>query len=57
MLHFEVAGDKNKFTEPQNIFLEIKCKIVQASEQDFKYDAGVARDLTKTEELIPWIIF
>ena len=30
------------------MFLEIKCKIVQGSEADLKYGAGVAADVTKT---------
>ena len=49
MLEFEVAGDRNNFTDLQKIFLEIKCKIVQASEADLKYDAGAAADVTKTD--------
>ena len=49
MLEFEDAGDRNNFIELQKIFLEIKCKIVQASEADFKYDAGAAADETKTD--------
>ena len=49
MLEFEVAGDRNNFIDLQKIFLEIKCKIVQASEADLKYDAGVAADVTKTD--------
>ena len=31
------------------IFLQIKCKIVQASEADLRYDAGAAADVTKTD--------
>ena len=31
------------------MFLEIKCKIVQASECDLKYDAGAAADVIKTD--------
>ena len=46
MLEFEVAGDRNNL---QKIFLEIKCKIVQASEADLNYDAGAAADVTKTD--------
>ena len=42
MLEFEVAGDRNNFIDLQKIFLEIKCKIVQGSEADLKYDAGAA---------------
>ena len=34
MLEFEVAGDRNNFFDLQKIFLEIKSKIVQASEAD-----------------------
>ena len=49
MLEFEVAGDKNIFIDLQKIFLEIKCKIVQGSEADLKYDAGAAADVTKTD--------
>ena len=29
--------------------MEIKCKIVQASEADLKYNAGAAADVTKTD--------
>ena len=46
---FEVAGDRNNFIDLQKIFLEIKCKIVQGSEADLKYDAGAAVDVTKTD--------
>ena len=49
MLEFEVAGDRNNFIDLQKIFLEIKSKIVQASEADLKYDAGDAADVTKTD--------
>ena len=49
MLEFEVAGDRNNFIDLQKIFLEIKCKIVQASGADLKYDAGAAADVTKTD--------
>ena len=49
MLEFEVAGDRNNFIDLQKIFLEIKCKIVQGSEGDLKYDAGAAADVTKTD--------
>ena len=49
MLEFEVAGDRTNFIDLQKIFLEMKCKIVQASEADLKYDAGAAIDITKTE--------
>ena len=49
MLEFEVVGDRNNFVDLQKIFLEIKCKIVQASEADLNYDAGAAADVTKTD--------
>ena len=49
MLEFEVAGDRNNFIDLQKIFLEIKCKIVQASEADLKYDDGAAADVSKTD--------
>ena len=51
MLEFEVAGDRKNFIDLQKIFLEIKCKIVQASEADLKYDVGAAADVTKTDDL------
>ena len=49
MLEFEVAGDRNNFIDLQKIFLEIKCKIVQAPEADLRYYAGAAADVTKTD--------
>ena len=49
MLEFEVAGDRNNFIDLQNFFLEVKCKIVQSSEADSKYDATAAADITKTD--------
>ena len=49
MLEFEVAGDRNNFIDLQKIFLEVKCKIVQSSEADLRYDAGAATDVTKTD--------
>ena len=49
MLEFEVAGDRNNFIDIQKIFLEVKCKIVQSSEADLRYDAGAATDVTKTD--------
>ena len=48
MLEFEVTGDRNNFIDLQKIFLEVKCKIVQSSEADLRYDAGAATDVTKT---------
>ena len=41
--------DRNNFIDLQKIVLEIKCKIVQGSEADLKYDAGAAADVTKTD--------
>ena len=35
MLEFEVAGDRNNFIDLQNIFLEVKCKIVQLSDAPY----------------------
>ena len=49
MLEFEVDGDRNSLNDLQKIFLEIKCKIVQASEAYMKYDAGAAADVTKRD--------
>ena len=49
MLEFEVARDRNNFIDLQKIFLEVKCKIVQSSEADLRYDAGAATDVTKTD--------
>ena len=49
MLEFEVAGDRNNFIDLQKIFLEVKCKIVQSSEADLRYDAGAATDVAKTD--------
>ena len=49
MLEFEVAGDRNNFIDLQKIVLEIKCKIVQSSDADLKYDNTAAVDVTKTD--------
>ena len=49
MLEFEVAGDRNNFIDLQKIFLEVKCKSVQSSEANFKYDGTAAADVTKTD--------
>ena len=54
MLEFEVAGDRNNFIDLQKFFLEIKCKIIQASEADLRYDAGAVADVTKTDA--PFVI-
>ena len=40
---------KNNFIDQQKFFLQIKRKIVQASEADLKYDATAAADVTKTD--------
>ena len=48
MLEFEVAGDRNNFIDLQKIFL-VKCKIVQSSEANLKYDGTAAADVTKTD--------
>ena len=44
-----MLGDRNNFIDQQKFFLEIKCKIVEASEADLKCDAGYAADLIKTD--------
>ena len=49
MLEFEVAGDRNNFIDLQEIFLEVKCNIVQSSEFDLKCDATAAADITKLD--------
>ena len=49
MLEFEVAGYRNNFIDLQKIFLEVKCKIVQSSEANLKYDGTAAADVTKTD--------
>ena len=49
MLEFEVACDRHNFIDLQKTFLEVKCKIVQSSEADLKYDATAAADITKTD--------
>ena len=49
MLEFEVAGDRNNFIDLQKFFLEVKCKNIQSSEADLKYDATAATDITKTD--------
>ena len=46
MLEFEAAGDRNNFIDLQKIFLEVKCKIVQSSKADLRYNAGAATDVT-----------
>ena len=49
MLEFEVSGDRNNFIDLQKIFLEVKCKIVQSSEANLKYDGTAAADVIKTD--------
>ena len=49
MLEFEVVGDRNNFIDLQKIFLEVKCKKVQSSEENLKYDGTAAADVTKTD--------
>ena len=40
MLEFQFVGERNSFIDLQKIWLEIKCKTVQASEAELKYDGG-----------------
>ena len=47
MLEFEVAGDRNYFTDLQKVFFEVKCKIDQSYEAHLKYDCAAAADVTK----------
>ena len=49
MLEFEVVGDRNNFIDFQKLFLEVKCKIVQSSDANFKYDGTAVADVTKTD--------
>ena len=49
MLEFEVTGDRNNFIDLQKIFLEVKCKIVQSSGADLKYDGAATADTAKTD--------
>ena len=49
MLEFEVAGDSNNSIDLQNIFLEIKSKIVHSSVANLKYDGRAAADVTRTD--------
>ena len=48
-LEFEAAGDRNNFIDLQKNFFEVKCKIVQSSKADLKYDALAIADITKTD--------
>ena len=49
MLEFEVTGDRNNFIDLQKFFLEIKCKIVQSSGDDLKYDGAATADTARTD--------
>ena len=49
MLESEVAGDRNNFINLQKNFLEVKCKIVQSSEADLKYNVGTSAGVTETD--------
>ena len=49
MLEFEVTGDRNNFIDLQKLFLEIKCKIVQSSGADLKYDGTATADTARTD--------
>ena len=41
-LEFEVTGDRTNFIDLQNIYLEVKCRILQANGNDLRYDAAAA---------------
>ena len=43
-LEFEIIGDRNNFIDLQKIYLEIKCKVVQANGNDLRYHATEAAD-------------
>ena len=49
MLEFGVAGDRNNLNDLQKLFLVVKCKIVQSSAANLKYDGTAAADVTKTD--------
>ena len=49
MLEFEETGHRNNFIDLQKFFLEIKCKIVQSSGSDLKYDGAANADTAKTD--------
>ena len=49
ILEFEVTGDRNNFIDLQKKFLEVKCKIVQSSGADLKYDGAATADTAKTD--------
>ena len=37
MLEFEITGDRNNFVDLPKIFLEIRCKVMQANGADLRY--------------------
>ena len=41
-LEFEVVGDRTNFIDLQNIYLEVKCRIVRPNGDKLQYDAGNA---------------
>ena len=44
-----LTGDRNNFIDLQKKFLEVKCKIVQSSGADLKYDGATTADTAKTD--------
>ena len=46
-LEFEVKGDRTNFIDLQNIYLEIKCKIVKADGSNLDYVTGTAAQQDK----------
>ena len=38
-LEFEVVGDRTNFIDLQNIYLEVKCRILQANGNNLRHDA------------------
>ena len=49
LLEFEVAGDRNNFIDLHKIILEVKCKILQSSGANLKYDGTAAAYVTKND--------
>ena len=43
-LEFEVMGDRTNFTDSQNIYLEVKCKIVKADNTNLTYGDATQQD-------------
>ena len=41
-LEFEVVGDRTNFIDLQNIYLEVKCKILQSNNNNLRYNAADA---------------